>query len=176
MLYLTKHIHKPLKSCLSDTPARPRLPNSVIWVSGGKKESFASCKIEVYDHLVDRWIYIRDKLMDPRAHHGTIFLDGYVYFVGGSKLMESLDSMVRLDLRTNTWQEMMYMHYRRCHLSVTMLNGFIYALGGFDDSFGLNTAERYCPKTNQWTLIAPMIEGRRSASCATLDGKVCYVW
>ncbi|XP_035018046.1 kelch-like protein 10 [Hippoglossus stenolepis] len=172
MSSLTKHIPKPLKLCLSNTPARPRLPNSVIWVSGGQKESYASCDIEVYDHLVDRWICIRDKLKDPRAHHGTVFLDGYVYFVGGSQLMVNLDSMVRLDLKTHTWQEMMYMHYRRCHLSVTILNGFIYALGGFDDYFGLNTAERYCPETNQWTLIAPMIEGRRSASCATLDGKI----
>ncbi|XP_062250370.1 kelch-like protein 10 [Platichthys flesus] len=172
MWSLTKRTPTPLNSCLSDTPARPRLPNSVIWVSGGKKENYVSCDIEVYDHLVDRWIYIRDKLKDPRAYHGTVFLDGYVYFVGGSKWMESLDSVVRLDLKTHTWQEMMYMHYRRCHLSVTVLNGFIYALGGFDESFGLNTAERYCPKTNKWTLIAPMIEGRRSASCATLDGKI----
>ncbi|XP_062250371.1 kelch-like protein 10 [Platichthys flesus] len=172
MLSLTKRIPKPLKSCLSDSPARPRLPHSVIWVSGGKKESYASRDIEVYDHLVDRWIYIRDKLKDPRAYHGTVFLDGYVYFVGGSKLMESLDSVVRLDLRTHTWQEMMYMHYRRCSLSLTLLNGFIYALGGFDGYVSLNTAERYCPETNQWTLIAPMIKGRRSASCTTLDGKI----
>ncbi|XP_060936187.1 kelch-like protein 10 [Limanda limanda] len=172
MLSLTKHIPKPLTSCLSDTPARPRLPNSVIWVSGGRKENYVSCEIEVYDHLVDRWFYIGDKLKDPRAHHGTVFLDGYVYFVGGSKSMESLDSVVRLDLRTHDWKDMLYMHQRRCKLSLTVLNGFIYALGGYDGNSSLSTVERYCPKTNQWTLIAPMLKGRRSASCATLDGKI----
>ncbi|XP_062250372.1 kelch-like protein 10 [Platichthys flesus] len=172
MLSLYKHIHKPLRSCLSDTPARPRLPHSVIWVSGGRKESYASCDIEVYDHLVDRWIYIRHKLKDPRADHGTVFLDGYVYFVGGYNLMESLNSMVSLDLRTHTWQEKMHMYHRRRNLSVTVLNGFIYALGGFNGYASLDTAECYCPETNKWTLIAPMIESRRSASCATLDDKI----
>ncbi|XP_035018043.1 kelch-like protein 10 [Hippoglossus stenolepis] len=172
MSSLTKHKHKPLKSCLSDTPARPRLPNSVICVSGGKKQRYASCDIEVYDHLVDRWIYIRDKLKDPRADHGTVFLDGCVYFVGGYNLMENLNSMVRLDLSRHIWQEMMHMYHRRRHLSVTILNGFIYALGGFNGYVCLDTAERYCPETNKWMVIAPMIEGRRSASCATLDGKI----
>ena len=176
MSSLTKHIHKPLKSCLSETPARPRLPHSVILVSGGNKESYESCEIEVYDHLVDRWIFIRDKLKDPRANHGTVFLDGYVYFVGGFKVIENLNSMVRLDMRTHIWQEMMHMLYRRCDLSVTMLNGFIYAIGGFDGYVCLNTAERYCPESNKWTLIAPMLRGRRNASCATMDGKVCYIW
>ncbi|XP_019957067.2 kelch-like protein 10 isoform X2 [Paralichthys olivaceus] len=168
----TTHIHKPFKSCLRDTPARPRLPDSIIMVSGGKNFSTVSCGIEMYDPLVDRWIISRDKLKDPRAHHGTVFLDGYVYFVGGSDLLEILNSVVRLDLRTHTWQEVMYMHYRRSRVSVTKLNGFIYAFGGTDGYIWLNTAERYCPKSNQWTLIAPMILGRRSASCAALDGKI----
>ncbi|XP_060936185.1 kelch-like protein 10 [Limanda limanda] len=172
MSSLTKHINKPLRSCLSDTPARPRLPNSVIWVSGGEKECYASRDIEVYDHLVDRWRYIRDKLKDPRCDHGTAFLNGYVYFVGGYNLMESLNSMVRLDLKTHTWQEKMHMYFRRRHLSLTVLNGFIYALGGYNGHNSLNTAERYCPEANKWTLIAPMNQGRRSASCATLDDKI----
>ena len=176
MSSLTKHRHKPLKSCLSDTPARPRLPHSVICVSGGKNGRYVSCSIEVYDHLVDRWIVIRDRLKDPRADHGTVFLDGYVYFVGGYNMRETLNSMVRLNLRTHIWQEMMHMYHRRCDLSVTMLNGFIYAIGGFDGYVCLNTAERYCPESNKWTPIAPLMEKRMRASCTTLDDKVCYIW
>ncbi|XP_060950445.1 kelch-like protein 10 [Limanda limanda] len=167
--FLTTHMPK---TGWSNTSVRPRLPNSLMWVTGGERRCKASCDIAMYDHLVDRWINISDKLESPRAYHSTVFLDGYVYLVGGSNLMERLNSMVRLDLRTHNWQEVMFMHYRRCLMSITILNGFIYALGGINEDVGLNTAERYCPKTNQWMLIAPMIEGRHSASCATLDGKI----
>ena len=168
--------HISRRSGLSNTLARPRVPNSIMLSSGGWSEGNPICDIEAYDIPADLWINVSDKLEYPRAYHGTVFLNGYVYFLGGFDRVKYFNNVVRLDLRTHTWQEVAPMHYRRCYVSVTVLNGFIYALGGFDGIVRLNTAERYCPETNQWALIAPMFVLRSDASCAVLHNKVCYIW
>ena len=169
---------EPLTCGLRNTLARPRVPNSFLLVTGGCSSHGQCCDIEAYDPIADHCINISDKMEYTRAHHGTVFLNGYVYCVGGLERERYSNSMVRLDLRTHTWQEMAPMHYRRGNVSVTVLNGFIYALGGSDglSALRLNTAERYCPETNQWALIAPMHKQRGDASCAVLHNKVCYIW
>ncbi|XP_035000956.1 kelch-like protein 10 [Hippoglossus stenolepis] len=167
-----KNSRRSLRSGLSNTLARPRVPNSVLLSSGGWSDGNPICDIETYDFPADLWINISDKLEYPRAYHGTVFLNGYVYFLGGFDRVEYFNNVVRLDLSTHTWQEVAPMHYRRCYVSVTVLNGFIYALGGSDGLVRLNTAERYCPETNQWTLIAPMYLLRSDASCTVLHGKI----
>ncbi|XP_060951329.1 kelch-like protein 10 [Limanda limanda] len=163
---------QPLTCGLSNTLARPRVPNSFLLVTGGSNDSGHCCNIETYDPIFDHCINIPDKLEHPRTQHGTVFLDGYVYCVGGMERERYFNSVVRLDLRTHTWQEVAPMHYRRGYVCVTVLDGFIYAIGGADGIVRLNTAERYCPETNQWTLIAPMHLLRSDASCTVLHGKI----
>ncbi|XP_019963359.2 kelch-like protein 10 isoform X1 [Paralichthys olivaceus] len=164
--------HTPLMCGLSNTLARPRVPNSILLITGGWKNNTKRCDIEVYNPLADLWIDVSDKMEHPRAYHGTAFLDGRVYCIGGFDRLNFFNSVDRLDLATHTWQEMASMHYSRSYVSVTVLNGFIYAFGGSDGQERHNTAERYCPETNQWTLIAPMHEQRSDASCTVLHDKI----
>ncbi|XP_062234774.1 kelch-like protein 10 [Platichthys flesus] len=172
LIILHKNSRRSLRSGLRNTLARPRLPNSVMLSSGGWSEGNPICEIEAYDISANLWINISDKLQFARAYHGSVFLNGYVYFLGGFDRAEYFNNVVRLDLRTHVWQEVAPMYYRRCYVSATVLNGFIYALGGSDGIVRLNTGERYCPETNQWTLIAPMHSLRSDASCTVLHGKI----
>ncbi|XP_034551265.1 kelch-like protein 10 [Notolabrus celidotus] len=152
--------------------ARPRLPSAFLlafggWSGGAPTSSFAS-----YDNRAECWVSITDDEAEPRAYHGTAFLNGSLYCVGGFNGVVQFSTMKRFDLTTHTWQEVAPMHSKRCYVSVTVLDGQIYALGGYDGHHRLDTAERYEPSTNQWTLIAPMHHSRSDASCTTLHVKV----
>uniref|UniRef100_A0A3Q1GD55 Kelch like family member 10 n=1 Tax=Acanthochromis polyacanthus TaxID=80966 RepID=A0A3Q1GD55_9TELE len=128
--------------------------------------------IKAYDFKANDWIDITNHLEDPLSYHGAVFLDGYVYCIGGFERMEYINTVCRFDLKTRTWQEVGPMHCRRCYMSVAVLNGCIYAMGGYDGNTRLNSAECYYPDTNKWTEIAPMFEQRSHASGTTLDEKV----
>nr|ASV63217.1 Klhl10 [Channa punctata] len=164
--------NSPLETDLSYRLARPRLPDALLLATGGWSGVNPSDDIEVYDIRTDCWINITNNLMHPRAYHGAVFLNEYVYCVGGFNGVEHFNTVHRFDLCTHTWHEAGPMHSRRCYVSVTVLDGCIYAMGGFDGQTRLSTAERYRPETNQWTLIAPMQEQRSDASCTTLHNKI----
>ncbi|XP_034748721.1 kelch-like protein 10 [Etheostoma cragini] len=152
--------------------SRPRLPNAILLAIGGWSGGDPTNGIEAYDIRADYWINVTNDHERPRAYHGTAFLNGNVYCVGGFDRVEHFNSVRRFDLSTQFWHEVASMYYRRCYVSVTVLNGCIYAMGGYDGQTRLNTAERYKPETNQWSLIAPMTEHRSDASCTTLHNKV----
>ncbi|XP_047191782.1 kelch-like protein 10 [Scophthalmus maximus] len=148
---------------------RPRLPNAIMLVSGGSTDSGG---IEAYDPRSDVWVKLSNKLKHPLTVHGTAFLEGYFYCIGGFDGVQHLSSVNKLDMSTHTWHEVAPMHNCRSYVSVTVLNGLIYALGGFDGHSHFSSAERYKPETNQWTRIASMRERRRNANCTTLQGKI----
>ncbi|KAK2851195.1 hypothetical protein Q5P01_007471 [Channa striata] len=149
--------------------ARPRLPAAVLFAIGGQSRTDG---IEAYDVCANCWVKLTDNELTPRAYHGTAFLNGSVYCVGGFDNVEQLNTVQRLDLDTHTWQEVAPMHSIRCHVSITVLDGYIYAVGGHDGDNWLLTAERYKPRTNQWALIASMNTQRGDACCTTLHGKI----
>lgn len=168
---------RPVVSGFYHPLARPRLPHSILLAIGGWSGSNATnvteaYVIEAYDYQADRWLNVTNDLECPRAYHGTAFLNGYVYCIGGCNGVEHFNTVHRFDLSTRTWNEVAPMHGRRCYVSVTVLNGCIYAMGGRDGNIRLNTAERYQPETNQWSLIAPMHDQRSDASCTTLNNQI----
>ncbi|KAM9323176.1 kelch-like protein 10 [Pholidichthys leucotaenia] len=151
---------------------RPRLPNAILLAVGGWSVDCPTYGIEAYDFKVNHWRNVTNSLDCPCAHHGTVFLNSFVYRVGGFASGEYLNGVHRLDLVTRMWEEVGPMHGHRSRMSVTVLNGCIYALGGYSGSTCLNTAECYSPKSNQWSCIAPMLEKRTSASCTTLHHRI----
>ncbi|XP_039657323.1 kelch-like protein 10 [Perca fluviatilis] len=164
---------KGFSDCISYNPlARPRLPSAILLAIGGWSGGSPTHGIEAYDVRANCWINVTNNEEGPRAYHGTVFLDGSVYCVGGFDSVEQFSSVHRFNLGTHTWQEVTQMHLSRCYVSVTVMDGCIYAMGGYDGHDRLRSAERYQPKINQWTLIAPMHVQRSDASCTTLHGKV----
>ncbi|XP_059206236.1 kelch-like protein 10 isoform X2 [Centropristis striata] len=159
-------------SALCNPLVRPRMPHAILLAIGGWSGGDPTNGIEAYDIQADYWFNVTNNHERPRAYHGTAFLNGYVYCVGGFDRVEHFNSVRRFDLSAHTWHEVASMYFRRCYVSVTVLNGCIYAMGGYDGHVRLSTAERYRPEANQWSLIAPMHEHRSDASCTTLNNKV----
>ncbi|KAM3595970.1 uncharacterized protein V6R79_006114 [Siganus canaliculatus] len=152
--------------------AHPRLPNAILLAIGGWSGDFPTNSIEAYDIHADHWLNVTDPLEHPRAYHGTAFLDGCVYCLGGFDRIEYFNSVRKFVPSTRTWHEVAPMYFRRCFVSVTVLNGCVYAMGGYDGQVRLNSAERYSPGTNQWNLIADMNEVRSDASCTAFNNKI----
>nr|XP_013055249.1 kelch-like protein 10 [Anser cygnoides] len=151
---------------------RPRLPYAILFAIGGWSGGSPTNAIETYDARADKWVNVTCQEESPRAYHGSAFLKGFVYVIGGFDSVDYFNSVKRFDPLRKTWHQVAPMHSRRCYVSVTVLNDCIYAMGGFDGYTRLSTAERYEPETNQWTLIAPMQEQRSDAGATTLYDKV----
>uniref|UniRef100_A0A8C6KUU9 Kelch like family member 10 n=1 Tax=Nothobranchius furzeri TaxID=105023 RepID=A0A8C6KUU9_NOTFU len=151
--------------------SRPRLPPAILLAIGGWNDGLPTNAIEAYNVRAERWITV-ENMERPRAFHGSVFLDGFVYCIGGCDRVEHFNSVCRFNPITHTWMAVSPMHYRRSCVSVSVLNGLIFAMGGSDGQRSLNTAEYYCPETNQWHLIASMHERRSNASCTAFQGKI----
>ncbi|XP_053573803.1 kelch-like protein 10 [Bombina bombina] len=152
--------------------SRPRLPFAILFAIGGWSGSSPTNIIEAYDIRANCWVNVTGKDESPRAYHGAVYLNGFVYVIGGFDSLDYFNSMKRFDPVEKTWHQLSPMHSRRCYVSVTILDKLIYAMGGFDGYVRLSSAERYEPEDNQWTLIAPMHEQRSDASATTFNGKV----
>ncbi|XP_047204278.1 kelch-like protein 10 [Girardinichthys multiradiatus] len=164
--------NKPHLAGKRNTVGRPRLPTGILLAIGGWSGGNPINGIEAYDVRADCWINITNNTERPRAYHGTAFLNGYVYCIGGFDRLEHFSNVRRFDPITGNWHEVAPMYYQRCYVSVTVLNGCIYAMGGYDGHMRLSTAEYYRPEINQWSLIAPMHEQRSDASCTSLNNKI----
>lgn len=152
--------------------ARPRLPCVILLAVGGWRANNPISDIEAFDVCAGQWVKVAHSLECPRAYHGTVCLDGFLYCVGGTDQRERFNRVSKMDLKTHAWHEVSPMYYGRCYVSVTVLEGIIYAIGGFDGYSRLRSAERYQPETNQWNCIASMHFSRSDASCTTLHDKV----
>ncbi|NXV81729.1 KLH10 protein, partial [Atlantisia rogersi] len=166
------NMYGPSYSDLTNPLSRPRLPYAILFAIGGWSGGSPTNAIETYDTRADKWVNVTCEEQSPVAYHGTVYLKGFIYIIGGFDSMDYFNSVKRFDPLKKTWQQVAPMHARRCYVSVTILNDCIYAMGGFDGYTRLNTAERYEPETNQWTLIAPMHEQRSDANATTLNEKV----
>ncbi|XP_060761559.1 kelch-like protein 10 [Neoarius graeffei] len=159
------------KSLGSDFTCR-RLPNAVLLAIGGWSNRGPTNAIEAYDPRAERWVKLTCHDESPRTYHGTVYLNAFMYCIGGFNGNIYFNTVRRFDPITRTWAQVSPMHCRRCYVSVCELEGRIYAMGGYDGRVWLNTAERYEPENNQWSMIAPMNETRSDASATALNGKV----
>ncbi|XP_033834470.1 kelch-like protein 10 [Periophthalmus magnuspinnatus] len=157
---------------LSSRLARPRLPQALLLSIGGWSGANPVNNIEVYDNHANRWVAVANNDRTPRAYHGTVFLNGCVYLIGGFDGVVRFNTTHKYDLANHTWQEVAPMHSPRCYVSVALLDGLIYAMGGHNGDVRLETVERYSPETNQWTMISPMNEQRSDANSTAYDGKI----
>ncbi|XP_020555895.1 kelch-like protein 10 [Oryzias latipes] len=172
MAMVTNTMRKLQASILVRPLARARLPAEVLLAVGGFNDNLPANVIELYNVRTNRWrtVYNKDNLLPEFSQ--CVYIDGYIYCVGGLLDHRFFSSVTKFNLATKTWEEAGVMHEARANLSVVTLNGFIYAMGGWNEQETLKSAERFEPGTNQWTQIAPMEHRRADAAAATLHGKV----
>ncbi|XP_053737900.1 kelch-like protein 10 [Synchiropus splendidus] len=156
-------------------PARPRLPNVAMLACGKVTGRFPFNIIMAYDICVDHWVTLSSTLPHRRFYYGVVFLNGFLYCVGGHIAYEITNRVHRFNLSSHTWQEVAPMTDHRYDPAVTVLSGAIYALGGSDGSHKLRSAECLRPEENQWRSIAPMNECRSETSCTAFQNKI-YVF
>ncbi|XP_029951013.1 kelch-like protein 10 [Salarias fasciatus] len=161
-------------STLSNPFVRPRLPSAILFATGGITGDSPIDSVEAYDIRLNRWLTFT-LIAEPRSYHGTAFLNGSIYYIGGYSGEGFSNRALRFNPAMKTFQEVAPMHTCRCYVTVTVLKGLIYALGGFDGQMRLSSSEHYQPESNQWTLIAPMRQSRSDAGCAVLHEKI-YVF
>ncbi|XP_050439090.1 kelch-like protein 10 [Adelges cooleyi] len=153
--------------------ARPRYPYEVMFAIGGWSGGSPTGFIETYDTKSDRWtrVYEEDPL-GPRAYHGTIVIDHYIYVIGGFDGLDYFNSCRKFNTLSKVWEEVAPMNCRRCYVSVALLDGYIYAMGGYDGHHRQNTAEKFDLQRNQWSMIAPMTFQRSDACATIMNGKL----
>jgi N-acetylneuraminic acid mutarotase len=155
-----------------------------IYLVGGYTNPFAE-RAEVdslwmYDPATDRW-EARAPLPAARGAHAVAALDGRLYAVGGERRRpagsnppyEPLAEVAAYDPRTDTWEVLPSLRYRRDHLTLSAANGHLYAIGGRDRPiYDLPFTEEYDPQTRTWTERAPMPSGRSGHGAAVLGGRI----
>ncbi|XP_047016427.1 kelch-like protein 10 [Ictalurus punctatus] len=161
---------------LSSDLTRLRLPSTVLLAIGGRGRSNPANSIEAYDTRAARWVFIKCNDEIPLTDHRAVYLNGFVYCIGGFVREiyddDSFRRVRRFDPITKTWAQVSPMRSCRCNVSVCVLDGHIYAMGGVDKIDYLNTVERYEPENDRWSMIAPMHEKRSASSATVLNGKV----
>ncbi|KAK5854282.1 hypothetical protein PBY51_015366 [Eleginops maclovinus] len=150
---------------------RARLPSAVLMTIGGSERESLTDRMDFYDVRANCWLAMESREKALRVLHGCVFLNGFIYCIGGTDLLNILSSVQRFDLVSHNWQELVPIHKPRKCVSAVALNGCIYAIGGTDGS-EQKLAERFQPEDNRWVMIAPMLECRSDACAVALDGKI----
>ncbi len=124
---------------------------------------------------------------EPRAGAAAAVVGGKIFVIGGEDARgRVLDSMVRYDPKTDTWEtNLPAPDEGRVHAAAVVVDGKIYLLGGRDaDGRPTNDVEVFDPRTGRWTEgesmrrrrvgLAAVVIGRRIFAIGGLreDGSV----
>jgi N-acetylneuraminic acid mutarotase len=157
-----------------------------IYVVGGFTGVFAKrnpiASVWQYDPAADRWEK-RAPLPAPRGALAVAALDGKIYALGGERwsaakpdAYEPVSDAAVYDPKTDAWEILPPLRYRRDHLFAGALGGRIYAAGGRDrPNYALKNVEAYDPATRAWSERAPMPTGRSGGAAAVANNRL-YVF
>jgi len=153
-----------------------RYPREVLFAIGGWHEGSPTNHIEAYDIRLRKWSVITHfpDFIDesPRAYHAIVYVDGWMYSIGGFDGHAYYDKVRKYHFERRCWVECSRMYQKRCYVSASYLDGKIYACGGLDGHTRLNTAEEYDIKANSWNHLPAMRYARSDGSSTTFDGKI----
>ena len=83
-----------------------------------------------------------------------------IYIIGGFAGDNALDSVLRYDTTTNTWNGVASMPTARCCHGTCVHGDFVYVIGGEDGGNALDSVLRYDTTTNTWNGVASMPTAR----------------
>ena len=157
-----------------------------IYVVGGFTGVFAKrnpiASVWQYDPAADRWEK-RAPLPAPRGALAVAVLDGKIYALGGERFSaakpdayEPVSDAAVYDPKSDAWEILPPLSYRRDHLVAGAIGGRIYAVGGRDrPNYTLKNVEAYDPATRAWSERAPMPTGRSGGAAAVAVNRL-YVF
>ncbi|XP_074525110.1 kelch-like protein 10 [Halichoeres trimaculatus] len=154
----------------SNPLSRPRMPPSILLVTGGKNVLDPAVELEAYDSRADRWVTF-GSIGAHRAHHGAAVLNNCVYLIGGCNSEGYLNTVQKIHLPSFTSMDVASLNSRRSSVSVAVLGGLIYAMGGHN-RHPQRSVECYHPELDRWIMAAPMHSKRTGAGATTFNGKI----
>lgn len=92
-----------LNESLSSDFTQPRLPNAVLLAIGGWSHDSPNYAIVTYDMQADLWVSVMCPDESPRAYHGMVYLNDFVYCIRGFGGDNYLNSVRRFEPITRTW-------------------------------------------------------------------------
>jgi N-acetylneuraminic acid mutarotase len=147
-----------------------------IFVFGGFSPSggvggVPSDVVYVYDVPSDSWSQ-RSPMPTARSHHSAVYLDGFIYVLGGSNERNALSVVEIYDPERDEWQSATSMPAVMENFGAVAWNGQIHALFHHEHFV-------YDPETGEWTEAPPMITPRHGFGAAIVDGTIyifggCY--
>lgn len=125
-----------------------------------------------YDPSSDRW-RARAPMPTPRGALTAVALDGKVYAVGGTDLVDT-GALEVYDPATDAWKRLPPMPTPRNHIAAEAVDGRIYVFGGRAAGVrgNIGVTETYDPKTQAWQARAPMPTPRSGIGAAAVGGKI----
>jgi len=106
-----------------------------------------------------------------RLFHSSIYMDGFVYVIGGYFNPAERISTNNLG-SSSTWETLEDMQQKRSNFAVAEYNNYIYAFGGRINGDSSNMVERYVVSNNTWETIKPMNQTRYDHAAMTVRDMV----
>ena len=158
-------------------PSPPAVVHSekiyVVGTEGGRW--LLSKSVSKYDPSLNRWEILKDKTLDTKDS-AVVASKGFIYNIGG--IVDGFvvtDRVERLNVASQTWDEVAPMNEKRHYASAVECNEKIIVAGGRNDVGRLNSVEKYDPDVNQWTIMKPMMKRRCVFGLHSIEGKLFAV-
>ena len=169
----------------SSRDSRPRLPeempHEILLAIGGWSGGSPTNEIEAYDSITTSWRKVTEDITmkeeRPRAYHGVVFWDKYIYIIGGFDGQNYYDSVRRINIINFNKSEEPPMNSKRCYVSCCISGKTIWAIGGMDGNKRLDSCECYTigQSGQSWKNMPNMNEKRSDADSTAHDGKIYVV-
>ena len=146
---------------------------SIYVVGSGGGRGWISKAVSRYDPSLKQWKELKDKKI---ATNGSAIVtsNGFLYCIGGynGEAIDGTDRVERLEVASQTWDEVAPMIEMRHRSSAVECNGEIIVAGGWYRGKRVDSVEKYDPGVNQWTSMKPMTEGRSSFRLHLIQGSI----
>lgn len=100
-----------------------------------------------------------------RDGFASVAFDGHVYLAGGMEIQEQYKSVVRVSVKTRTWDAMPDMHEIRVAATAVVMQGCLYVIGGCHYKHPLHSGEIWDPRRQEWILEPELWPARFFKSC-----------
>uniref|UniRef100_A0A131Z5J6 Kelch repeat containing protein n=1 Tax=Rhipicephalus appendiculatus TaxID=34631 RepID=A0A131Z5J6_RHIAP len=156
---------------LSETPGKDAEPGTLFLIGGVEaNESPSECPILSYSIKGNAWNQAKT-LPVHRYGHKAVFLDGYIYIIGGFENFSPMNlekaasrSCFWFEVSSGRWGIMAPLNNPRAYHGLAVLDDNIYVVGGVDSANRLlSCLERYDKETDEWTKLGAELYSPRMA-------------
>ena len=107
--------------------------------------------------------------LTPRSHPTPCVVDGRLFVIGGSTVMEEYIASER------SWVPVAYMRSAADGMAAVVMNGKLIVIGGFDFGRYLTTVRAYDPRDRTWNELPSLLTARAYCAATVLGGDIVVI-